>query len=248
MQRYNLGFISDEDIYNHVRATVMQYRRSINIKEFNKNIIDPIKLTFDSKIYNQTMEETIKSECIRQIDKTNNNRIGYFHQFLSKYAGNNWEVPANGKKGGFDVVNDELHIYAEMKNKHNTMNSASGAKTYMKMQNKLLRDDKATCILVEVISRQSQDITWKVTVDKEKFDNSRIRRMSIDKFYELVFGDSKAFFKLCIALPKILDDILKAEPSIATKYDVYDKLDKKDFLKSLYLLAFKTYEGFDNLK
>lgn len=39
MQRYNLGFISDEDIYNHVRATVMQYRRSINIKEFNKNII-----------------------------------------------------------------------------------------------------------------------------------------------------------------------------------------------------------------
>ena len=204
MQRYNLGFISDKDIYKHVRATVMQYRRSINIKEFNKNIIDP--------------------------------------------AGNNWEVPANGKKGGFDVVNDELHIYAEMKNKHNTMNSSSAAKTYMKMQNKLLRDDKATCILVEVISRQSQDITWKVTVDKEKFNNSRIRRMSIDKFYELVFGDSKAFFKLCIALPKILDDILKAEPSIATKYDVYDKLDKKDFLKSLYLLAFKTYEGFDNLK
>ncbi|MBW4758074.1 Eco47II family restriction endonuclease [Prevotella histicola] len=248
MQRYNLGFISDKDIYKHVRATVMQYRRSINIKEFNKNIIDPIKLTFDSKIYNQTIEETIKSECIRQIDKTNNNRIGYFHQFLSKYAGNNWEVPANGKKGGFDVVNDELHIYAEMKNKHNTMNSSSAAKTYMKMQNKLLRDDKATCILVEVISRQSQDITWQVTVDKEKFNNSRIRRMSIDKFYELVFGDSKAFFKLCIALPKILDDILKAEPSIATKYDVYDKLDKKDFLKSLYLLAFKTYEGFDNLK
>lgn len=248
MQRYNLGFISDKDIYNHVRATVMQYRRSINIKEFNKNIIDPIKLTFDSKIYNQTIEETIKSECIRQIDKTNNNRIGYFHQFLSEYASNNWEVPANGKKGGFDVVNDELHIYAEMKNKHNTMNSSSAAKTYMKMQNKLLRDDKATCILVEVISRQSQDITWKVTVDKEKFNNSRIRRMSIDKFYELVFGDSKAFFKLCIALPKILDDILKAEPSIATKYDVYDKLDKKDFLKSLYLLAFKTYEGFDNLK
>ena len=45
MQRYNLGFISDKDIYHHVRATVMQYRRSINIKEFNKNIIDPIKLT-----------------------------------------------------------------------------------------------------------------------------------------------------------------------------------------------------------
>ena len=247
MQKYNLGFISDKDIYNHVRATVKQYRRSINMKEFNKNIIDPIKLTFDAKIYNQSLEETIKSECIRQIDKTNNNRIGYFHQYLSKYAGNGQEVPANGVKGGFDVINDELHIYAEMKNKHNTMNSASASKTYMKMQNKLLRDDKATCVLVEVISRKSQDITWKVTVDKEQFNNNRIRKMSIDKFYEMVFHDSKAFFKLCMALPKILDDILEAEPTIVTTYEVYNELDKKDFLKSLYKLAFSTYEGFEIL-
>jgi hypothetical protein len=75
VRNYNLGFISDVDIYNHVKATVLQYRRRINLKEFNKNIIDPIKLTFDSKIYGQTMAQTIESECIRQIDKTNNNRI-----------------------------------------------------------------------------------------------------------------------------------------------------------------------------
>ena len=128
MRNYNLGFISDVDIYNHVKATVLQYRRSINLKEFNKNIIDPIKLTFDSKIYGQTMAQTIESECIRQIDKTNNNRIGYFHQYLFKLAGNGWEVPANGDKGGFDVLNDQLHIYVEMKNKHNTMNSSSSQK------------------------------------------------------------------------------------------------------------------------
>ena len=49
MRKYNLGFISDEDIFNHVKNTVSQYRRSINLQEFNKNIIDPIKLTFDAK-------------------------------------------------------------------------------------------------------------------------------------------------------------------------------------------------------
>ena len=58
---YNLGYISDEDIFNHVKSTVLQYRRSINLKEFNKNIIDPIKLTFDSKIYGQTIAQTIES-------------------------------------------------------------------------------------------------------------------------------------------------------------------------------------------
>ena len=86
MKNYNLGFISNEAIFKHVKDTVSQYRKSINLKEFNENIIDPIKLTFDSKIYGQTIQQTIESECIRQIDKTNNNRIGYFHQNLFKYA------------------------------------------------------------------------------------------------------------------------------------------------------------------
>ena len=102
MRDYNLGFISNDDILSHVRNTVMQYRRSINLEEFNRNLIDPIKLTFDSKIYGQSLFETIKSECIRQIDKSNNNCIGYFHQYIFKFAGNGWEVPDNGAKGGFD--------------------------------------------------------------------------------------------------------------------------------------------------
>ena len=70
------------------------------------------------------MQQTIESECIRQIDKTNNNRIGYFHQNMFRFAGHGWVVPENGEQGGFDVLNDELHIYVEMKNKHNTMNAA----------------------------------------------------------------------------------------------------------------------------
>lgn len=245
MRKYNLGFIKDEDIYNHVKATVLNYRRSINLKEFNKNIIDPVKLTFDSKIYGQTMAQTIESECIRQIDKTNNNCIGYFHQNLFKYAGYGWEVPANGDKGGFDVLNDEKHIYVEMKNKHNTMNSASSQKTYIKMQGKILEDDKATCMLVEIIAKRSQDIKWSIRVDGKSRSHKQIRRVSIDKFYEIVFGEKDAFFKLCKALPDILDDVISEDESAKLQNTVYDELDKTDFYKSLYLLAFHTYEGFD---
>lgn len=251
MKKYNLGFISDEDIYSHVKETVNQYRKSINLIEFNSNIIDPIKLTFDSKIYGQTMRQTIESECIRQIDKTNNNRIGYFHQYLFKYARNGWEVPANGDKGGFDVLNDSLCIYAEVKNKHNTMNSASTSATYLKMLDKIMRSgNRATCYLVEAIARQSQDIVWEVTITqnghKEKYNWPSIHRISIDKFYKIVFGEKDAFFKLCKALPDILDDVIAEDESAKLKNTVYDELDKTDFYKSLYLLAFKTYEGFDN--
>lgn len=245
MRNYNLGFISNEDIYLHVKDTVLQYRRSINLREFNHNLVDPIKLTFDSKIYGQSMRQTIEAECIRQIDKTNNNRIGYFHQYLFKYAGNGWEVPANGTKGGFDVLNDKQHYYIEMKNKHNTMNSSAAQKTYMKMQAKLLEDDKATCMLVEVIAKKSQDIKWETTIDGKKYIHDRIRRVSIDKFYDLVFGGTHAFFKLCKALPSILDDVISDDKSIVLENTVYEEMDKDDFAKSLYLLAFSTYEGFD---
>lgn len=250
MQKYNLGFISDKDIFQHVKNTVLQYRRTINLEEFNKNIVDPIKLTFDTKIYGQSMEETIKAECIRQIDKSNNNCIGYFHQNIFRYASADWEVPENGEQGGFDVLNQKKHIFVEMKNKHNTMNSASASDTYVKMQNKILFDDKAICMLVETIAKQSQNIKWEVTVNKngrkEKYSHERIRRVSIDRLYEIVFGDKEAFFKLCKALPLILDDVVADDTSARLSMTVYDEMDKTDFYKSLFLLAFSTYEGFNN--
>lgn len=244
MKDYQLGFISNENIFNHVKETVELYRNHINLKEFNKNIIDPIKLTFDTKIYGKTFEEIIEAECIRQIDKTNSNHIGYFHQNLFKYAGNGWEVP----DAGFDVINSEQHLYAELKNKHNTMNSASSQKTYMKMQGQLLQDDKAVCMLVEVIAKKSQNIKWTTTVDGKSFSHDRIRRVSIDKFYEIVFGDGEAFFKLCRALPDILDDVIDELQCGSIQNNVYDELHQlsPNTFKSLYLLAFKTYEGFQN--
>lgn len=244
MNNYNLGFISDENIFNHVKETVLRYSASINLKEFNKNIVDPIKLTFDAKVYGKTMEEVVASECMRQMDKSNNNHIGYFHQNLFRFAGNGWSVPSEG----FDVVNEDMHIFVEMKNKHNTMNSAASQKTYMKMQNKIVRDSRATCMLVETIATQSQNKTWVVTVDKEKFCNENIRRVSMDKFYEIVFGDSQAFCKLCKALPLILNDVINEMGRETDKNTVFAELTSisSDIMKSLYLLAFKTYEGFDN--
>ncbi len=45
MRRYRLGFISDADIYEHVRNTAKSYRSKITLADFNESIVDPIKLT-----------------------------------------------------------------------------------------------------------------------------------------------------------------------------------------------------------
>ena len=241
--KYNLGFISDDSIYNHVQDTVLQYKTYINLAEFNSNLIDPIKLTFDAKVYGMTFDEIINSESVRQIDKSNTNHIGFFHQNLFKYAGHGWLVPLQG----FDVVNEEQNIYVEMKNNHNTMNSSSSQATYMKMQQKLIENPSATCLLVETIAKKSQNIEWKVRFGGNTYTHDRIRRVSMDKFYEIVFGDKYAFMKLCRKLPLILEDVVSNGSKGIIENTVYDELKEvsSDTLKGLYLLAFQTYEGFD---
>lgn len=246
MKQYSLSFISDIDLFNHVKETIEKYRFTINLQEFNKNLIDPIKLTFDSKVYGKTIEEIIESEIIRQIDKSNTNHIGYFHQNIFKYIGKNWSVPDKG----FDVINEKDKFYVEMKNKHNTMNSSSSQKTYMRMQNQILKDSKSTCMLVEVIAKNSQNIIWNVSLDSESMSDNRIRRVSIDKFYEIVTGKKEAFKELIEVLPKVMDDVLSDIEQGQIESSVISELKdiSPNILKSLYLLSFKNYEGFSNLK
>ena len=244
---YGLSFISDKDLYHHVKETVDKYRFAINLKKFNKNLIDPIKLTFDSKIYQKSIEEIIESEIIRQIDKSNTNHIGYFHQNIFKYIDNGWVVPSSG----FDLINERKKIYVEMKNKHNTMNSSSAQKTYIMMQNEILKGADITCMLVEVIAKNSQNLPWKISINGQQFNHDNIRRVSIDKFYALVTGEKEAFKNLCEVLPSVLDDVIKNQDEARIKNSVFEELQEISsdrLLKSIYLLSFEKYDGFNTLR
>ena len=244
---WELDFISKEDFKNHVANTIKTYDntlKAIDLKAFNSNIIDPIKLTFDSKVYKKSLEKVIEDELVRQRDKTNTNAIGYFHQNLFKYI-TNCEVP----DVGFDVIYtkpDGKKVYVEMKNKHNTMNSSSSQKTYLKMTMQLLEED-CDCYLVEIIAKRSQNIVWSISLDSQKTTNEHIRRVSIDKFYEEVTGNKKAFYLICKVLPSIIDEIISENNDLTVEEDTVIKelkANNPDILKSLYMLAFSTYEGF----
>lgn len=244
MPRYNLNFISDEDLYNHVKDTVEKYSFDIDLKSFNSNLIDPVKLTFDSEVYGQGIHQTIENEVLRQLDKSNSNHIGYFQQNIFEYIGEGWILPNEV----WDIACPEKKILVEMKNKHNTMNSASARSTYIKMQNALIEDKDNVCLLVEVIAKNSQDIPWSTTIDKQKVSHPNIRRVSIDKFYELVTGDKNAFRDLCQILPTVIRDVVTDIDDRALNNTVFQELEEisDDLLTSIYLLSFSNYEGFND--
>lgn len=267
---WELDFITEKDFTNHVKNTIGKYGEkleSYDLKKFNKNIIDPIKLVFDKTVYRSSWDDIVGSEIFRQRDKSNNNDIGYFHQRIFQYI-ENCHVPANGKDGGWDVIyknpngihipgaNDVHTIYVEMKNKHNTMNSASAGKTFIKMQNQLLNDDDCACFLVEAIAQRSQNIKWETTVDKKKVSHKLIRRVSIDEFYALITGQDDAFYRMCMVLPSVIERAVNEMGSSTVPNDtVIDELRKLSknsnmidenmaMAMAIYMLGFGDYKGF----
>ena len=240
------------------------------MKRFNKNIIDPIKLIFDKTVYQTSWEEMVGNEIFRQRDKSNNNDIGYFHQRIFQYI-DKCRVPENGKEGGWDVIyqnedgivlpdGDVVHtVYVEMKNKHNTMNSASAGKTYIKMQNQLLSDDDCACFLVEAIAQKSQNIKWETTVDGKRVSHKRIRRVSLDQFYAITTGEDNAFYNMCMVLPNIIEKVVKQDGTVQIPHDtVLQELkniadmsgrETEDMAMAIavYMLGFNSYLGFSSL-
>lgn len=270
---WNLTFISEEEFTDHVRATIQKYGdklESFDLRRFNKNIVDPVKLIFDKTVYRATWEETISNEIFRQRDKSNNNDIGYFHQRIFQYI-KNCHVPNNGEEGGWDVIYrnpDGIHlpdgsivhtVYVEMKNKHNTMNSSASGKTFIKMQNQLLKDDDCACFLVEAIAKKSQNIKWETSVDGQKMGHKLIRRVSMDQFYGLVTGQTDAFYQICLVLPSVIQKVVETEGANLVPHDtVFDELkaiadesniESKDLALAIaiYMLGFSSYNGFRSM-
>lgn len=263
---WDLDFISEKDFKDHVRATILKYGEKLNsfdLKRFNSNLIDPIKLIFDKSVYRTSWEEIVNNEIFRQRDKSNNNDIGYFHQNIFSYfegcevPQTGWDVIYRNSEGVVMPDGDVVHtVYVEMKNKHNTMNSASSAKTYIKMQGQILEDDDCACLLVEAIAKKSQNIKWITKVDGKNVQHRRIRRVSMDMFYKIITGDENAFYKMCMVLPRIVNEVVNEGDGVTIPSDtVIQELKKVSELYSeypeelamsmaVYMLGFSTYKGF----
>lgn len=270
--KYQMDFISEENFRKHILNTISHYGeklKPIDLVKFNSNIIDPIKMMFDKAVYGISWEELVKNEIFRQRDKTSNNEIGYFHQRIFGYMADcevpqqGWDVIFHRENDAYQIGNEKVStIYVEMKNKHNTMNSASAGKTYIKMQNQLLQDDDCVCFLVEAIAKASQDKPWTTKVDGQNVSHKRIRRVSMDKFYEIITGEKDAFYQVCMNLPGMIDEVIRDYPADfkLPQDTVWTELQKSaeraakvngvptdtGIILAIYLLGFGDYYGFSN--
>ena len=88
-----------------------------------------------------------------------------------------WGIIVNKPNG---YVIDNLKIYDEIKNKHNTMNSTVFNDTLIKILEQLHKDNYCACMLVEIIALHSQNIIWKRKFEKKMAKKKKILIVKLD--------------------------------------------------------------------
>ena len=190
MKSKYLNFISDEHLLNcvgNLHKAYLKAKNNITKKNFYSNKVDTIKLTFDAKFNDIDEESLIQSEILRQIDKSINNSIGTFHEQILGGI-NGFEV---GNFSGFDIKATDNTLFADIKNKHNTMNSSSAESLFQKLKVYADNYKKANCYWVQILAKNSFNELWKGEINGKEYSHSRVYKISGDQFYTLVSGQQE---------------------------------------------------------
>lgn len=249
-----VNFISDEHLLKcieNLHSSYVKAKEKISKKKFYNNKIDTIKLTFDTKFNNIDQESIIETEILRQIDKSINNSIGTFHeQVLGGIKG--YEM---GKLSGFDIKAENDTLFADIKNKHNTMNSSAAEALFQKLARYADDYKQAKCYWVQILAKGSFIEHWTGDINGKEYSHSRVFKISGDQFYTLLSGNENALYELYKALPTAIDDFLKTVDKKQNKSinsalsEIKDETEqsKRSILDQITFENYSYYLGFDKL-
>ena len=249
-----VNFVSDDHLLECVKNLHNSYlkaKNNISKKNFYSNKVDTIKLTFDSKFNSINEDDLIQAEILRQIDKSINNSIGTFHeQVLGGIEG--YQI---GNLSGFDIkaINDTL--FADIKNKHNTMNSSSSEALFQKLARYADTYKNAKCYWVQILAKGSFKENWKGDINGKEYSHSRVFKISGDQFYALLSGEKDALLHLYKALPLVISDHLKSieqgdlikENSALEEITSETEKSNRSILDQITFENYSYYLGFDKL-
>ncbi len=254
MKNKYVDFIANDHFLKCIETLYCSYlkaKEKISKNKFYNNKIDTIKLTFDTKFNMIDEESIIGTEILRQIDKSINNSIGTFHeQILGGIEG--FEI---GNLSGFDIKAEDETLFADIKNKHNTMNSSSAEALFQKLSRYADDYKKAKCYWVQILAKGSFIEHWKGEINGKEYSHSRVFKISGDQFYALLTRRQNALYELYKALPAAISDYMntikrtKSSSANSALSEIIEETEStnRSILDQITFENYSYYLGFDKL-
>ena len=212
--------------------------------------IDTIKKTFDMTFNEQTEEDWKKSNILRLVDKSLNNKIGELHEELMAYA-DGWDRCSNStdpkiKNNRVDLYKKDKSVFIELKNSSVTMNSAAREATISHLLAILeefpdaivglgIVNDHIKCSNNRITSIKTYTIKGN-TLDKKikntqtnigNIVDKKINQYSGTALFKLIFGDESYLNTLQNLIPPIYKKLktTKIKP-LKQSIDINNELEK----------------------
>lgn len=214
-------FISDNHFKDCVRHVLNAYDNAITLKEsieysikkgdifqslLFKNIVDPFKMAFD--INKIGIEEWIKKEVLRQLDKSVEQKMGEFHQKILGGVGG-WTDLGIGQE--VDLMKNDKSIYIEIKNKYNTCSGDALTAVRRKLEEITRNNHDSIAFWAYIIAKTKQKSGEEIWI-KSKFNKiDSVKKIWGEKVYEIVTGDPEALSKVYKVLPTVIMDVIKED-------------------------------------
>jgi Eco47II restriction endonuclease len=228
-------FISNVHFEECVKYLLQKSEEGKNesVKNFNRNVIDPFSAFFSMAAFNLSPDEWVKNEQLRQSGKSFANALGVFHQ---KLLGSIDGLDSISSDGQIDIVSKTLKIIAEVKNKHNTVNSSGASSIYSRLDNYVNNKNskyKGFIAYYVVITpakptRFNEEFT---PPNGDRGDKSptkaNVRKVDSQTFYELATGRKDALREIFEAFPKVVQAL--NSKSLILEYDYALSLFNKAF-------------------
>ena len=156
---------------------------------------------------------------------------------------------------GFDIKANDNTLFADIKNKHNTMNSSAAEALFQKLAR--FADDykQAKCYWVQILAKGSFNEHWTGDINGKEYSHSRVYKISGDQFYSLLSGNENALYDLYKALPLATNDFLQNLEKNRTKTintaltEIKDQTDisGRSILDQITFENYSYYLGFNKL-
>lgn len=178
-----------EDAVEEFKKRIIDCKNKAS-KRIEINVLDPFSFAGLAHVFKpDTVEELINYGETASAISCVGNALGNFHQSVLGSA-NGWQL----HNRGYDLESEEMKILAEIKNKHNTMNSANRKKVIENLEIAISQKPRGwTGYLVHIIPKFPKRYCRKVA-------NNDVFETDGATFYELVSGKPNALHEVLDAL------------------------------------------------